>query len=153
MERSLIIIKPDAVCKGRIGEVIGRIEKKGFIIRALKIVRLTKKKAEEFYGIYRGMPFFKGLVKFMISAPSVMMVVEGRGVIKKMRERIGARVPSEAKKRTIRGDLASDDRRNIIHGSDSRKNAAREIKIFFKPNEIYKYDKKDWLNSEPDRNS
>jgi len=150
MEKSLIIIKPDAVCKGKIGEIIRRIEEKGFRARALKMLRLTKKKAEEFYGIYRGMPFFRGLVKFMVSAPSVILVVEGRDVIKKMREMIGARIPSEVKKGTIRSDLAADGRRNIIHGSDSRKSARREIRVFFKPNEIHKYNEKDWLNSEPD---
>ncbi|MCD6257624.1 nucleoside-diphosphate kinase [Candidatus Aerophobetes bacterium] len=149
MERTLVLIKPDGVCKSLVGEIIKRIEKEGFKIVALKMVRPDRKKVEEFYEPHRGKSFFPGLVDFMLTAPSVAMVVEGENVIRKVRELIGERVPVEASPGTIRGDFGSDGRRNIVHGSDSVESASREIRCFFSSHEIFSYSEKDWLNSEP----
>lgn len=149
MERTLVLIKPDGVCKGLIGEVIKRIEREGFKIVALKMVRPDREKIEEFYEPHRGKQFFSGLVDFMLTAPSVVMVVEGENVIRGVRELIGERVPVEACPGSIRADFGSDGRRNIVHGSDSLDSADREIKCFFSSCEIFSYDEEDWLNSEP----
>ena len=149
MERSLVIIKPDGVCRGVIGEVIRKFETEGFRVRAMKMVRLTKEKAEEFYAVHKDKYFFPGLIKFMLTAPSVVMVVEGENAVSRIRNIIGARVPSEAGKGTIRRDFGADGRRNIVHGSDSRETAEFEINCFFAPDEILSYKEEDWLNSEP----
>ena len=149
MERSLVIIKPDGVCKRVVGEVVRRFEKEGFKIRAMKMTQLTKEKAEEFYAVHKEQYFFPGLIKFMLTAPSVVMVVEGENAIKRVRDMIGARVPKEAEKGTIRGDFGADGRRNIVHSSDSKETAEFEINCFFKPDEILSYNEEDWLNSEP----
>lgn len=149
MERSLVIIKPDGICKKLIGEVIKKFEDEGFKIRAMKMLQLTKEKAEEFYQVHRDKYFFSGLIKFMLTAPSIVMVVEGENAIKRIRDIIGARVPSEAEKGTIRRNFGADGRRNIVHGSDSLETAEFEINCFFKPEEIYQYNEEDWLNSEP----
>jgi len=148
-ERTLILIKPDGVCKSLIGEVIKRIEQNGFKIVALKMIKPEKKKIEEFYEPHKGKPFFPGLVEFMLTAPCVVMVAEGKNVIRRVRELIGERVPGEARKGSIRGDFGSDGRRNIVHGSDSLESAKREISCFFPEEEIFFYTGRDWLNSEP----
>jgi len=149
MERTLVLIKPDGVCKGLIGEVIRKAEKEGFKIAGLKMLRFRREKAEEFYRSHKGKHFFPGLIKFMLTAPSVALVVEGEGVIKRIREIMGERRPEEANPETIRGKYASDGRRNIIHGSDSPSSAQEEIRCLFKSEEIYSYEEDDWLRSEP----
>lgn len=149
MERTLVLIKPDGVCKSLIGEVIQKIEKKGFKIVGLKMLHFEEKKAEEFYHPHKGKHFFPGLIEFMLTAPSVALVVEGKGVLKKVREIIGERIPEEADPETIRGQYASDGRRNIVHGSDSLDSARREIECLFSSEELYSYERKDWLESEP----
>jgi len=149
MERTLVLIKPDGVCKLLIGEVIQKIEKKGFKIVGLKMLRFEEKKAEEFYYPHKGKYFFPGLIEFMLTAPSVALVVEGKGAVKKVREIIGERIPEEAGPETIRGQYASDGRRNIVHGSDSLDSARREIECLFSSEELYSYEEKDWLESEP----
>ncbi len=113
------------------------------------MVFLNKAKAEIFYNVHKEKAFFPGLIKFMTRTPSVAIVVEGDDVIQRARKIIGERVPQEAKQGTIRGDLASDGRRNIVHGSDSRKVVEEEISCFFSPEEIYTYKEEDWLESEP----
>ncbi|MCD6407172.1 nucleoside-diphosphate kinase [Candidatus Aerophobetes bacterium] len=148
-ERTLVLIKPDGVCKRLIGEIIKRIEENGFKIVGLKMVRARRQEIEKFYEPHKDKPFFPGLVDFMLTAPCVAMVVEGKNVVKKIRELIGERVPSEAKKGSIRGDFGSDGRRNVIHGSDSSSSAEREINCFFSNEEIFSYEEEDWLNSEP----
>jgi nucleoside-diphosphate kinase len=148
MERSLIIIKPDGVCKKNAGEVIKRLEEEQFDIKAVKMFRFTEEKAREFYGVHKEKSFFPGLIKFMITAPCIAVVVEGEDAINRIRKMIGARVPKEAEKGTIRGDFGSDGRRNIVHGSDSKENAGFEIGYLFSPEEIYSYNKEDWLDSE-----
>ena len=149
MERTLVLIKPDGVCKRLIGEVIRKIELEGFKIVALKMIQFTEKKAREFYRSHKGKHFFQGLIDFMLTAPSVALIVEGEGVVKKIREIIGERKPEDASPETIRGKYASDGRRNIVHGSDSPFSAEQEIRCLFNLEEIYSYDETDWLNSEP----
>jgi len=147
-ERTLILIKPDGVCKDLIGEIIKRIENKSFKIVALKMIKPEQKKIEEFYEPHKGKPFFPGLIEFMQTAPCTAMIVEGEGVVKSIRELIGNRIPMEAVRGSIRGDFGSDGRRNIIHGSDSLESAKREIDCFFSSQEVFSYDQADWLNSE-----
>lgn len=149
MERTLVLIKPDGVCKGLIGEVIKRFEKEGFKIIGLKMIYFSEEKAREFYGIHQGKYFFPGLIEFITTAPSVALIVEGEGVIKRVREIMGERKPEDALPGTLRREFASDGRRNIIHGSDSHSSAFKEIKCLFKPQEIFSYGKEDWLKSEP----
>ncbi len=148
MQRTLILIKPDGVCKGLIGEIVKRLEEEKFKIVGLKMVWLDERKAEEFYQPHQGNPFFPGLINFMRTAPCVAMVAERENAIRKARELIGERIPREAKMRSIRGDFGSDGRRNIIHASDSLSSVKREIECFFTSDELFSYEKEDWLNSE-----
>lgn len=148
-EQTLILIKPDGVCKQLIGEVIRRVENGGFKIVALKMIKPERKKIEEFYEPHKGKDFFPGLVDFMCTAPSVAMVAEGEEAIKRVREIIGERIPEDAFPESIRGSFGSDGRRNIVHGSDSPASSRREINCFFSPEEIFSYEKEDWMNSEP----
>jgi nucleoside-diphosphate kinase len=148
LEQSLIIIKPDGICKKAIGNIIKRFEDEKFKIKAMKMVRFTREKAEEFYHAHKEKPFFPGLIRFMLSAPSLMIILEGEDAVKRIRCMIGARVPSEAEKGTIRGDFGADGRRNIIHGSDSVESADYEIGCLFGQDEIYSYNDEDWFNSE-----
>jgi len=130
-ERTLSIIKPDAVAKGLIGEVIKRFEQADFKIIAMKMVHMSKKQAEEFYAVHRGRDYFEGFTAFMCSGPSVVMVLEGEEVIKRNREFMGERDPIAAAEGTIRREFAADGRRNVVHGSDSPEAAAFEIDYFF----------------------
>jgi nucleoside-diphosphate kinase len=136
MERTLTIIKPDAVGRGLIGEVIKRFEQAGFRIIAIKMVHMTKKQAEEFYAVHRGTDFFEGFTAFMCSGPSIVMVLEGEEVITKSRKLMGATNPKDAAEGTIRREFATDGRRNVVHGSDSPETAAFEIDYFFDASEI-----------------
>lgn len=136
LERTYIMVKPDGVRRGLTGEVINRIERKGFRIAAMKKMVIAKETAETHYGEHKGKPFFEGLVKFITGGPVVAMVVEGPGAIAEMRRLMGATRPWEAAPGTIRADFATTVDENIIHGSDSPESAAREIEIFFKPEEI-----------------
>ena len=149
MERTLVLIKPDGVCKALIGKVIKRIEKEGFKIVGLKMIRLNEKKAEEFYRPHQAKDFFPGLIDFMLTAPSVALVAQGQGVVKRIREIIGERKPEDAGAETIRGKYASDGRRNIVHGSDSGRSAEWEIDCLFHSEELFSYQRQDWLESEP----
>jgi nucleoside-diphosphate kinase len=136
MERTLSIIKPDAVGRGLIGEVIKRFEGAGFRIIAIKMVHMTKEQAEAFYAVHKGTDFFEGFTAFMCSGPSVVMVLEGEQVIKKSRKLMGATNPKDAAEGTIRREFATDGRRNVVHGSDSPETAAFEIDYFFNASEI-----------------
>ena len=135
-ERTLSIIKPDAVAKGIIGEVIKHFERAGFKIIAMKMVHMSKKEAEEFYAVHRGRDFFEGFTAFMSSGPSVAIVLEGREVIRRNRELMGATNPIDAAEGTIRREFATDGRRNVVHGSDSQETAAFEINYFFNAFEL-----------------
>ncbi|EAH6194241.1 nucleoside-diphosphate kinase [Campylobacter jejuni] len=136
MEKTLSIIKPDAVKKGVIGKILDRFESNGLRIAAMKKVQLSKEQAENFYAVHKERPFFKNLVEFMISGPVVVSILEGEGAVLKNRDLIGATNPKEAKAGTIRADFAESIDANAVHGSDSLENAKIEIEFFFKPNEI-----------------
>lgn len=130
-ERTLNLIKPDGVKKSLIGEVLGRFEKAGLKIRALKLVRLTREQAEGFYRVHREKPFFSSLVEFMISGPIVAVLLEGEDAIGRVRTLMGATDPKKADVGTIRREFADSIERNIVHGSDSPESAADEITFFF----------------------
>jgi nucleoside-diphosphate kinase len=130
-ERTLVLIKPDGVARGLVGEVISRIEQKGFKIVALQMRTLDRTTAETHYGEHSDKPFFKDLVSFITSGPLVAAVIEGNEAISSWRTMMGATNPANAAIGTIRGDLATETQFNISHGSDSVESAAREIKLFF----------------------
>ncbi|EEU7081404.1 nucleoside-diphosphate kinase [Campylobacter jejuni] len=136
MEKTLSIIKPDAVKKGVIGKILDRFESNGLRIAAMKKVQLSKEQAENFYAVHKERPFFKDLVEFMISGPVVVSILEGEGAVLKNRDLMGTTNPKEAKAGTIRADFAESIDANAVHGSDSLENAKIEIEFFFKPNEI-----------------
>lgn len=136
-ERTLSIIKPDAVRKNHIGEIIARFEKNGLHIAAAKLKHLTKEEAEGFYAVHKERPFFKDLVTFMISGPVVILVLEGPNAVLKNRDIMGATDPKKAEKGTIRADFAHSIDENAVHGSDSAENAKIEIAYFFKPEEVH----------------
>jgi nucleoside-diphosphate kinase len=135
-QRTLSIVKPDGVKKGVVGEVIRRFEKEGIRIVAMKMLHLTKKRAEGFYAVHRERPFFASLTDFMSSGPIVVMVLEGDDVIARNRTIMGATDPKKADKRTIRADFAGSIEQNIVHGSDSPETATTEIRYFFSEMEI-----------------
>ncbi|MCD1630383.1 nucleoside-diphosphate kinase [Marinobacter shengliensis] len=135
-ERTLSIIKPDAVAKNVIGEIYSRFEKAGLKIVAAKMMHLTQEQAEGFYAEHKERPFFNDLVAFMTSGPVVVQVLEGEGAILKNRELMGATNPKEAAAGTIRADFASSIDANAVHGSDSAASAEREVAYFFNDNEI-----------------
>jgi len=136
MEKTLSIIKPDAVKKGVIGKIIDRFESNGLRISAMKKIQLDEKTAGEFYEVHKERPFFGELVEFMTSGPVVVMALEGEGAVLKNRDLMGATDPKEAEKGTIRADFAESIDANAVHGSDSLENADREIKFFFSKDEI-----------------
>ena len=135
-ERTLSIIKPDAVGKNHIGEIISRFEKAGLIVIAAKMTHLSKEQAQGFYAVHKERPFFKDLVSFMITGPVLIMVLEGENAIARNREIMGATDPKKAASGTIRADFAHSIDENSVHGSDSVENAATEIAFFFKDTEI-----------------
>jgi nucleoside-diphosphate kinase len=125
------MVKPDGVKRALVGEVIRRIEAKGFRIVALKMMRIPRETAERHYGEHRGKPFFDGLVSFITGGPVVAMVVEGENVIAEWRKMMGATNPADALPGTVRGDFASTIDENVVHGSDAPATADRELEIFF----------------------
>ena len=131
VERTLSIIKPDAVAKNVIGKIYSRFETNGLKIVAAKMAQLSQAEAEGFYAVHKERPFFKDLVKFMISGPVMIQVLEGEGAVAKNRELMGATNPKEAAAGTIRADFAESIDANAVHGSDSAENAAIEIAYFF----------------------
>ncbi|AJD06825.1 TPA: nucleoside-diphosphate kinase [Campylobacter lari] len=136
MEKTLSIIKPDAVKKGVIGQILTRFESNGLRIAATKKIQLSEKEAQEFYAVHKDRPFFKDLVEFMISGPVVVSVLEGENAVLKNRELMGATNPKEAAPGTIRADFADSIDANAVHGSDSLENAKIEIEFFFSKTEI-----------------
>ena len=136
MERTFIAIKPDAVQRGLIGEILQRFEKKGFKIIGLKFVQLDRETAEKHYAEHVGKPFYEKLVRFITSGPLVVMAVKGKNAVEVSRRMMGATDPSKADVGTIRADFAQILERNVIHGSDSKESAEREIKIHFKDSEL-----------------
>ena len=136
MERTLSIIKPDAVAKGVIGKILDRFESNGLKIAATKKIQLCRADAEAFYAVHAERPFFNDLVDFMISGPVVITVLEGEGAMAKNRDLMGATNPKEAEAGTIRADFAENIDANAVHGSDSVENATIEIAFFFSEREI-----------------
>jgi len=136
MQRTLSIIKPDAVQKGVIGKIVDRFESNGLKISAMKKKQLSYAEAGEFYAVHKERPFFGDLVEFMTSGPVVIMVLEGDDAVKKNRDLMGATNPKEAEAGTIRADFAESIDANAVHGSDSAENAAIEIAYFFSGTEI-----------------
>jgi len=136
MEKTLSIIKPDAVAKNVIGKIIDRFESNGLRIAAMKKLRLSRADAEAFYAVHKDRPFFGELVEFMVSGPVVVSVLEGENAVAKNRELMGATDPKEAAAGTIRADFAESIDANAVHGSDSLENAEKEIAFFFAQREI-----------------
>lgn len=147
-ERTFVLVKPDGVQRGFVGEVIGRFERRGLKIVGLKMLQVKRPLAEEYYAEHRGKGFYQGLMEYITSGPSVAMVVEGKDAVAIVRTMMGATDPSKAQPGTIRADLSLDISRNILHGSDSPKSAAREISLFFRPEEMLDYRRADeaWLS-------
>lgn len=136
VEQTLSIIKPDAVKKNHIGEIVARFEKAGLTVAALRMMQLSRAQAEGFYAEHKGRPFFDGLVTFMTSGPVVVQVLSGENAILLNRELMGATDPAKAAPGTIRADFAEAIDANAVHGSDSPASAAREIAYFFATNEV-----------------
>lgn len=136
IERTLSIIKPDAVAKNVIGEIVSRFEKAGLRIAAMKMMHLSREQAEGFYAVHKERPFFGELVEYMISGPVVVQVLEGDNAIARNRELMGATDPKEAAAGTIRADFGASIEANAVHGSDGPETAAWEIAYFFNENEL-----------------
>lgn len=136
LERTLSIIKPDAVGKNHIGNIISRFEKAGLKVVAAKMAHLSQETAKGFYIVHKERPFYKDLVSFMITGPVLLMVLEGENAINKNRDIMGATDPQKAAPNTIRADLAKTIDENAVHGSDSQETAKWEISYFFKPEDI-----------------
>jgi nucleoside-diphosphate kinase len=131
MEKTLAIIKPDAFMKGNVGNIIAMIEKNGFKINALKLVKLCKNEAEGFYYVHKDKPFFKDLINFMTSGPIIVLVLKKDDAVSEWRKLMGSTDPKKAEKGTIRNLYGTDIEKNAVHGSDSLENAAYEISYFF----------------------
>ena len=146
-ERTFVMVKPDGVQRGLVGNIVSRFEKKGIKIVAMKMVSVDRKLAEKHYSVHKGKSFFEPTVKYIISSPVVAMVLEGENVINLVRGMMGKTNPQEADMGTIRGDFAQFIGRNIVHGSDGADTAKFEINLWFKPEEISDYKKidEDWL--------
>ncbi|MEI6242733.1 MAG: nucleoside-diphosphate kinase [Chlamydiota bacterium] len=136
-QQTLSIIKPDAIEKNVIGKIIDRFEKEGLKIVAARMFHLSKKRAEDFYAVHKGKPFYDSLTVFMASGPILVMVLEGENAIEKNRKIMGATNPQKADKGTIRADFATDIERNAVHGSDAEETAKTEIAFFFTSNEVF----------------
>src|SRR5262245_9159638 len=140
LERTLVLVKPDGVGKRLVGTVLARLEKTGLKLAGLKMLRLTHRQAEDFYGEHRGQPFYEPLVSFMASAPIVAAVWEGPEAISEARALMGDTDSRRAKVGTLRREFGTDNRRNLVHGSDSAASAKREIAFFFKSDELVQND-------------
>ncbi|CAK21373.1 nucleoside-diphosphate kinase [Listeria welshimeri] len=141
MEQTYVMVKPDGVERGLIGEIVAKIEKKGIKLVAGKLIQIDRKLAEQHYAEHIGKPFFEDLIGFITSGPVFAMVLEGDDVIKIARRMMGKTNPLEADAGTIRAEYAVHTNRNVIHGSDSPESAKREIQLFFEPHEILSYEK------------
>ena len=136
LERTLAIIKPDAVAKGHLGDILTIIQQNGFRIAGMKMLRLAKRETEEFYSVHKTRPFFPGLVTFMTEGPVVVLILERENAIAKWREVMGATNPASAADGTIRKRFAENIERNSVHGSDAPETAAQEIPFFFSASEL-----------------
>ena len=141
MERTLVIAKPDAVQRGLIGEVIGRLERRGLKLVGMKMIQMDKDLAHEHYGVHEGKPFFDGLIAYITAAPVVVMVWEGPQAIQVVRRTMGATKPVEAAPGTLRADYGLEVGRNLVHGSDGVDTAQKEIALFFDEAELLQWDR------------
>lgn len=139
-ERTLLIIKPDALYRGLAGRIITRIEEAGFSIAGMKLVRVSPEQAEKHYEEHYGREYYDRLMRFLLSGPVIVMVVEGPDVISRIRKMTGKTIASERESGTIRGDFSVNNLYNLIHSSDSQENSRRETDIFFSPEEIHDYE-------------
>ena len=141
MERSLVLIKPDAVQRALAGQIISRLEMKGLKIVAMKMLHMDKNLAQRHYAIHEGKVFFDDLVSFITSSPLIAIVFQGENAVQIIRQMIGETDPTKASVGTIRGDFGIDVGHNLVHGSDSPENARREVDLFFSPEEILEYER------------
>ena len=147
MERTLIILKPDAVQRHLVGKIISRFEEKGFQVTGLKMTRISEAMARKHYAVHEGKDFFKPLIRYISSGPLIVMVLKGKDAIEVARKMMGSTFGSKAESGTIRGDYAVSNRFNLVHGSDSPETAEKEISIFFKKEELFDYNLNDlqWI--------
>ena len=138
-ERTLVLLKPDAVNRRLVGEIISRFERKGLKIVAMKMLWMSREMAEKHYEVHRGKPFYESLIDYITSGPIVAMVLEGNNAIAVVRKMMGKTNGQEAEPGTIRGDYSMSVQNNLVHGSDSPENATREISLFFKEEELMDY--------------
>jgi len=139
MERTLVLLKPDAMQRGLAGEIMARLERRGLRIVALRLLQMDEGLAGRLYAIHEGKPFFPGLIQFITSSPVIAAVLEGNGAVEVVRQTMGATDPKQAAPGSIRGDLGIDIGRNLVHGSDSQETARYEIDLFFGEGEIHSY--------------
>ena len=139
MEKTLVLLKPDAIQRGLVGKIMSRLERKGLKFVAVKLMVISQELARRHYADHVGKPFFEGLVEFITSGPIIAAVVEGHNAVEVVRGFMGATDPRAAAPGTIRGDLALSIGLNLIHGSDSEESATREVELFFSPDEIVQY--------------
>jgi len=139
MERSLVLIKPDAMQRGIAGTIISRLEGQGLKPVALRMLHLDKALAERHYAVHAGKPFFEDLISYITSTPIIAIVFEGEGAVEVIRKTMGATDPAKAEPGTIRADFGSDILRNVVHGSDSIETAEKEIQLFFDKDEVFDY--------------
>jgi len=148
MERTLVILKPDAVQRGLIGPILTRLERRGLRLAAMKLMHIGPELAARHYAVHQGKPFYAGLIEFITSGPVVVAVVEGRNAIAIVRSTMGATNPAEAAPGTIRADFGLEIGRNLVHGSDGPDTAAYEIPLYFREDEILSYERAidGWIN-------
>ncbi len=143
MERSLVIIKPDGVQRGLMGEIIGRLERRGLRLAAMKLMAVSPELAAQHYAVHKGRPFYEPLLNYIVSGPVVVMAWEGSKAIEAVRQTVGATNPTNAAPGTVRADLAIDIGRNLIHASDGPETAAFELGLWFKPGELVTWQRDD----------
>ena len=141
MERTLVIIKPDAVQRGLIGEIISRLERRGLKLGGMKFMAISENLARRHYAVHEGKPFFEGLIRYITSAPVVVMVWQGPEAIAIVRRTMGSTNPQEANPGTLRADYGLDIERNLIHGSDGPETAAAEVALYFAPHELVEWER------------
>ena len=147
LQRTLVLLKPDALQRGLVGEILSRFERRGLKIVGMKLVRVDDALARRHYAVHEGKPFFPGLVRFITSAPVVALVLEGKDAVEVVRRTMGATNPVEASPGTIRGDYGLDIGRNLVHGSDSEETARQEIALWFREEELVSWERdlEPWL--------
>jgi len=152
MERTLVLLKPDAIQRNVAGKIISRIEGRGLKIVGIKMVHMDQSLAGRHYGVHQGKPFFEGLVNFITSSPIIAIAVEGLNAVEVVRNTMGATDPAKAQPGTVRGDMGLDIGRNLVHGSDSISNAQTELSLFFDKQELidYKRNVDPWIIEQKD---